>query len=418
MGQTIIEKVFSRKVGRTVAAGDLVVAPVDFLMGHDANAPGGIVVLQRAGLSVGIDRKKIALVIDHHVPCTNSTHATQHAAIRNFAQENDIPLYDIGSGIGHILMVEQGHALPGQIAIAVDSHATTCGAVNAAGVGVGSTEMAALMATGKLWFKVPKSMRVNFTGRLQPGVFSKDVILQLVAMLGEAGANYHSVEYAGEALAHMSMDARFTICNMSTDMGAKTALMEVDDVARAWLAGRSKAPWEAAYADVDATYSRQINFDASALVPQLAAPHRVDNAIPVTQALGTPINQASIGTCTNGYMEDIRIAASMLKGKRVAKGVRLYVVPGTREIYRQAMREGLLEILFEAGAMILQANCTPCSRGVGHAIPGDGEVVLTTANRNFRGRLGNKNASIYLGSPATVAASAVAGVITDPREQL
>jgi len=415
LGQTIAEKVFSRKAGRPVAVGDLVVVPVDFVMAQDTKTPIAIEIIQKAGLPVRIDRQRLAFVIDHRIPTTNELHANYHVLMRRLAQQENITLVDGGNGTGHILAPEMGKVLPGQIVVGTDSHSTTYGALNTVGVAIGSSELVALLTTGKLWFKVPRSMRINLSGRLQPGVFSKDVILHLVGLLGEAGANYHAVEYTGEAISHMSMDARFTISNMSTDMGAKAAIMEADEVTRNWLKGRTTVPWEAVSPDPDATYARKIEVDTSHLVPMVAAPHKVDNVIPVTEAAGTRINQAAVSTCTNGRLEDLRIAASILKGKRVAAGVRFYVGPGSREIYRRAMQEGILETLFEAGAIILAPGCAPCSTGIRQAMLGDGEVTIQASNRNFRGRMGNKNAFIYLASPATVAASALEGVIADPR---
>jgi len=416
VGQTIAEKIFSQKAGRPVAAGEIVVIPVDVVMAQDTKTPIALDVLQRSQLPVRIDRKRISFVIDHRVPSTSELHSNYHAAMRRVAEQEDIPLVDAGSGTGHIVVPEMGRVLPGHVAVGTDSHATTYGALNALGIAIGSTELVSLLATGKLWFKVPQSMQVTLAGRLQAGVFSKDLILHVVGLFGEAGANYHCVEFAGEALSHMSMDARFTISNQSTDMGAKAAIMEADAVTREWLEGRSSELWEPVSPDADATYTRRLGIDASSLEPVVSAPHRVDNVIPVTQALGTRINQAAVSTCTNGRLEDLQIVAGILKGKQVAKGVRFFVAAGSREIHRQAMRQGILETLFEAGVMILAPGCAPCSTGLRQAILGDGEVTIQASNRNFRGRMGSKNASIYLASPATVAASALKGYIADPRE--
>lgn len=415
-GKTIVEKIFAAKAGREVEAGDLVVVPVDFAMGQDTKTPLAIEILRQSGLPVRIDRQRIALVIDHRVPPKAEIHANQHMAMRRFADEEGMLLYDAGSGIGHLLALEEGHIWPGYLAVGTDSHSTTYGAINAAGIAVGSSEMAAILATGRLWFRVPATIRVELSGSLLPGVYAKDVILHLIGRFGEAGANYHAVEYAGSGVAAMSMDGRFTLCNMTTDMGGKTAIMEVDQVTRDWLASRVDDAWEPISPDPDARYAQQHTIDVSALLPQVAVPHSVERVAPVTEVVGTRINQASIGSCANSRFEDLQVAANIVAGKRVARGVRFYVAAGSREVYRRAMREGVLEVLSGAGVMILPPSCATCAGGVASAIPGDGEVAISAANRNFRGRLGNKKSFIYLASPATVAASAIEGVIADPRE--
>ena len=337
--------------------------------------------------------------------------------MRSFARETGCKLYDVGEGVCHQLMLETGRIGPGSLVVGADSHTCTYGALNAFSTGVGSTDLAAALISGKMWFKVPETIKFVCNGKLPPGVYSKDLILFLIGQVTADGATYLSAEYTGEAIRAMSIEARFTVANMAIEMGAKAGLMEADEKTFDWVKRFGGSGFEAVAADADAVYARVLEYDVSALEPQLAKPHRVDNVAPLSELAGTPIHQAVIGTCTNGRLEDLRIAAEILKGRKVSPDVRFIIAPASREIYVQAMREGLLETLVLAGGAVVTPGCGPCV-GTHNGVPSDGETVISTANRNFKGRMGNRNAEIYLGSPATVMASAITGKITDPREFL
>lgn len=414
MGKTIAEKIFSEHSGKDVRAGDLVIANVDFIMGQDGTAPLAINSFQEMGGEKVFDPSKIAFVIDHSAPSPNEGVSSLHKLMREFASKQGILLYDIGNGVCHQLIPEQGHVLPGDLVIGADSHTCTYGAINAFSTGVGSTDLAAGIISGKLWFKVPETIKFLCEGVLPPGVFSKDLILFLIGDIGADGATYLAAEYGGEAISAMEVEERFTIANMAIEMGAKAGLMEFDEKVKKWITGRSERQPRPVFADPDATYLEIRKYDVSRLEPQIACPHTVDNVSPVREVEGLPIQQAFIGTCTNGRINDLRIAAKILAGKKVASGVRLIVAPSSRRVFLEAMKEGIIQVLVEAGAAIVTPGCGPCV-GTHNGVPSDGEVVLSTANRNFKGRMGNSKAFIYLASPATVAASAVAGRVADPR---
>jgi len=414
MGKTIAEKIFSEHAGKDVKAGDLVIADVDFIMGQDGTAPLAINSFQEMGGKKVFDTSKIAFVIDHSAPSPNEGVSSLHKLMREFASKHGILLYDIGDGVCHQLIPEQGHVLPGDLVIGADSHTCTYGALNAFSTGVGSTDLAAGIISGKLWFKVPETIKFICEGVLPPGVFSKDLILYLIGDIGADGATYLAAEYCGEAISALEMEERFTIANMAIEMGAKAGLMEFDEKVRKWVSGRSKREVRPVFADPDANYVEIRKYDVSCLEPQVACPHTVDNVSPIKEVEGLPIQQAFIGTCTNGRLSDLRIAAKILAGKKVAPGVRLIVAPSSRKVYLEAMKEGIIQALVEAGAAVVTPGCGPCV-GTHNGVPSDGEVVISTANRNFKGRMGNSKAFIYLASPATVAASAIAGKITDPR---
>ena len=328
-------------------------------------------------------------------------------------------MYDIGEGVCHQLVPEKGHVGPGSLVIGADSHTCTYGALNAFATGVGSTDLAAALISGKMWFKVPESIRFVCRGRLPAGVYSKDLILYLIGQVTADGATYMAAEYTGEAIAALSVDARFTIANMAIEMGAKAGLMEADDKVWDWVREHrvpsGRGSFEAVSPDPEAVYARVLEYDVSGLEPQVAKPHQVDNVAPVGEVAGIAIQQAVLGTCTNGRLEDLRIAAGILKGRRVHPEVRFIVAPASRRIFLEAMDEGIIQELVRSGAAVVTPGCGPCV-GTHNGIPADGENVISTANRNFKGRMGNSNAFIYLASPATVAASALAGAIADPRE--
>jgi len=417
MGGTISEKIFSNHAGREVRAGELVVVEVDFMMGQDGTSPLAIKAFREIGGEKVLDPSRVAMVIDHSAPSPLEGVSNLHAMMRSFAAEQGIGLYDVGWGVCHCLLPEQGHVAPGDIVIGADSHTTTYGAINAFSTGVGSTDLAAAMLTGKLWFKVPSTLRLELRGKLATGVYSKDVALFLAGRLTADGATYLAVEYGGEVIESLSVEARFTISNLAVEMGAKAGLMEADSKTLRWLEGRLSRPFEPVSPDPDAVYQEVREFDLSDLTPQVAEPHRVDQVKPVEELEGTPIQQAVIGTCTNGRLEDLEVAARILAGRRVSPEVRLIVAPASRQVLMEAMAKGVAQRLIEAGAAFVTPGCGPCV-GTHNGVPADGERVISTANRNFKGRMGNANAFIYLASPATVAASAVAGKITDPRRML
>ncbi|MGR6835494.1 3-isopropylmalate dehydratase large subunit [Syntrophomonas erecta] len=415
MGKTIAEKILSNKSGQDVKANDIVVANLDFVMGQDGTSPLAIKAFtEMQGVKV-FDPTKVAMVIDHSAPSPLQGVSELHHQMRTFASQQGIRLYDIGDGVCHQLVPEQGHVVSGDLVIGADSHTCTYGAINAFSTGVGSTDLAAGIISGKLWFKVPETFKFVVNGKLPVGVYSKDLILYLIGDVTADGATYMAAEYVGEAIADLSIEARFTISNMAIEMGAKCGLMEADDRTEEWVKQHSKREFQPVKADQDAVYAQVKEYDVSQLEPQVACPHTVDNVSPVSQVAGTPIQQGVIGTCTNGRMEDLRIAARLLKGRKIAKGTRLVVAPASRSIFLQAIREGLIEVFVEAGAAVVTPGCGPCV-GTHNGVPSDGENVISTANRNFKGRMGNNKAFIYLGSPATVAASIIAGQITDPRE--
>jgi 3-isopropylmalate/(R)-2-methylmalate dehydratase large subunit len=416
MGFTIAEKILGSHAGTgPVRAGDVVVAGVDFAMLHDARASNALKRIGELGAAALPYAGRAAFVLDHYSPPPHPEAANVHREMRAFAQRHGVVLYDIGDGICHQVLPEGGHFTCGDLVAGTDTHSTTYGAFNAFGTGVEGTDLAAVLMTGRLWFRVPETIRVELKGRLQPGVWAKDVTLHMLGRLGAEGANYRAIEYAGSAVAAMEMDDRMTLANHAAELGAKAALLEADAKTLAWLAARGAREPKPVTADPDARYCERIGIDAGALPPQVARRHRVDDVVAAPEVEGQRIHYALIGTCTNGRLDDIRQAAAILKGRRVARGVRMIVTPASRNVYLQAAREGLIEALTQAGASVEAAGCGTCVNITGHLVTGDGDVVITSANRNFRGRLGNPNSEIFIGSAATVAASALTGFITDPR---
>jgi 3-isopropylmalate/(R)-2-methylmalate dehydratase large subunit len=415
VGKTIAEKIFSAHA-REARAGDLVVADIDLAMAHDNHTPTVIQQIEAMGREV-FDPDKVIFVNDHFSPAPNEMAASAHRRIREFCRERRIRLYDVGEGICHQILPEQGHILPGSLVVGTDSHTCTYGALNCFATGIGSTEMSAALVSGQLWFKVPESVRVTLHGHLAPGVFAKDLVLHICKVIGEEGANYRSLEYHGEALKGLSIDGRITLSNMAVEMGAKAGLMEADDVAIGWLRERVSKPISPVFADADARYERSVELDVSEIEPQVAVPHEVDHVEPLSQVLGTKIDYAFLGSCTNGKYEDLEVAAHILRGRNIHHGIRLLVAPASRLVAMRAMREGIIGVLLEAGAALLTSGCGPCP-GLQGGVPGNGETVISTMNRNYKGRMGNPNASIYLASPAVVAATALEGKIADPRKYL
>ena len=415
MGKTIAEKILSQKSNQDAKAGDIVIADLDFVMGQDGTSPLAIRVYREMKGKRVFDPDRVAMVIDHSAPSPVEGVSALHKQMREFAQEQKIHFYDIGDGVCHQLLPEKGHVVPGQLVIGADSHTCTYGAINVFSTGVGSTDLAAGMISGKLWFKVPETIRLVLNGKLAAGVYSKDLIIFLAGQLTADGATYMSLEFSGEVIDELSVEARFTISNMAVELGAKCGLMEADQKTESWVKQHSTLSYQPVFADQDANYTYVKEYDLSNLEPQVALPHTVDNVAPISKVAGTKIEQGVIGTCTNGRLEDLRIAAGILKGKKIAANTRLIVAPASRATFIAAMREGLIEVLVEAGAAVVTPGCGPCV-GTHNGVPSDGENVISTANRNFKGRMGNNKASIFLASPATVAASMLRGSITDPRE--
>ena len=420
MGHTLAEKILgSHAGGKPVKAGEIVVADVDFSMIHDARAGNALKMIEklragRADFQLPHVRRT-ALVLDHYSPPPNMEAANTHVAMRAFSEQYGSPLYDVGDGICHQVLPEGGHLTCGDLVVGTDTHSTTYGAFNAFGTGVEGTDVSAVMLTGKLWFRVPETIRIELRGALQPGVWAKDVTLTMLKRLGAEGANYRALEYVGEGVSSMDIDDRMTLSNHAAELGAKAAILEADDKTLSWLKAHGAGEPKPVKADPDANYVERIVIDTANLAPQVARQHNIDDVVSVPEVAGQKIHVALIGTCTNGRLDDIRQAAAILKGKTLAKGVRMIVTPASRAIYLAAMREGLFEILTAAGASVEAAGCGTCVNITGHYIAADGQVVISSANRNFKGRLGNPNSDIWIGSAATVAASALTGVVTDPR---
>lgn len=415
MGKTIAEKILSRKSGQDARANDIVVADLDFVMGQDGTSGLAIRAFEEMKAKQVFDPAHIAMVIDHSAPSPLQGVSALHKQMREFADQQGIFFYDIGDGVCHQLLPEQGHVVPGNLVIGADSHTCTYGAINVFSTGVGSTDLAAGLVSGKLWFKVPETFKFVLNGKLPQGVYSKDLILFLIGDVTADGATYMAAEYVGEAIDDLSVEARFTISNMAIEMGAKAGLMRADQKTIDWVRAHSKKDFSPVEADEDAHYTRIKEYDVSKLEPQVAKPHTVDNVSPISEVAGIPLQQGVIGTCTNGRIEDLRIAAGILKGHKIHKGTRLVVAPSSRQVFLQAMKEGLIETFVESGAAVVTPGCGPCV-GTHNGVPSDGENVISTANRNFKGRMGNPDAFIYLASPATVAASMIHGKISDPRE--
>ena len=418
MGMTMTQKIFARHCGaESVAAGDLINARLDLVMGSDVTAPIAIQAMETHGLDRVFNPEKIVLVMDHFAPNKDIQAARNCATCRAFAQKHGIKnFYDGGRmGIEHALLPEQGFIAPGELIIGADSHTCTYGALGAFSTGIGSTDMAGGMYAGESWFKVPKAIRVELTGKFPEFVGGKDVILTLIGMIGVDGARYMSIEFTGDAIADISIDDRFAICNMAIEAGAKNAIFPVDAVTLEYLQGRVDRPFAPAEPDSDAVYERTIRMDLSKLKPVVAAPHLPSNVKPVEEYAGLPVDQVIIGCCTNGHITDLRQAAQIMRGHRVAERVRCRIIPATPTIYLQAIEEGLLELFVRAGATVSMPTCGPCNGGhVG--VLADGERCVSTTNRNFVGRMGAKTSEVYLASPAVAAACAVAGVIVTPEE--
>jgi 3-isopropylmalate/(R)-2-methylmalate dehydratase large subunit len=416
MGLTFAEKILAKKAGlESTVPGQIVEIKPDVALSHDNTAAIKGLFEKMGGKKV-FDPKMHAIILDHATPAPTTTHAENHKTTREFVAEQGIPyFYDIGRGICHQVLVEEGLALPGEIVVGSDSHTPHAGVMGAFGTGIGRTEMASVWAIGKIWLRVPESMKIVVKGKLKDGVTSKDLSLKVIGDLGADGALYMSVEWAGEAIEEMSISQRATLPNLMAEMGAKNSYLPADDKVIDFLKGRAKRPFEAMFPDADANYTQVVEYEGESIEPMIACPHTVDNVKPLSKIKGVKIDQAFLGTCTNGRFEDLAAAAEVLKGRRLNPKTRMIVIPASSEVYMEALKAGLLEIFLEAGAVIESPGCGPCM-GNHMGAPAVGEVSISTANRNFRGRMGTKESEIYLANPAVVAASAVAGEIIHPKD--
>ena len=416
----IIEKILvNSAVKPEVTPGEIVETNIDVAMIHDLTGPLAIKSFYQIGAKKVWDNNKIVIILDHLVPASSVISAGLHKIVRNFADEQNIKnFYDVGrGGVCHQVMPEKGYVRPGEVIVGSDSHTCTYGAFGAFATGIGSTEMAAVFATGKLWFRVPQVIKVDISGKFQKLVSAKDLTLKIVGTIGADGAIYKGLVFGGSTIEDMTIDSRMVLTNMAVEMGAKAGIIEPDQKTLDYVKTRTNRPLNPVNSDPDATYEKVVNMDISDLEPQVALPHSVDNVKSVSEVEDIEINQGFIGSCTNGRLEDLREAAKILKGKKISKSVRLIVIPASQEIYLNAINEGLINLLMNAGAIIGNPNCGPCLGG--HmGIMADGEVCISTSNRNFIGRMGSTKSYVYLASPATVAASALTGKITDPRKKL
>jgi 3-isopropylmalate/(R)-2-methylmalate dehydratase large subunit len=420
MSMTLAEKILATHASLDeVRSGQFVEVAVDVVLSNDITAPIAIREFEKLGVERVFDPARVVMVADHFAPNKDIKSAEQCLMVRQFAQAQGLPHhFDVGRmGIEHVLLPEQGLVVPGDVVVGADSHTCTYGALGAFATGMGSTDIAVAMATGRTWMRVPETVRIVYHGALQPWVGGKDLILYTIGQIGVSGARYKAIKFAGPTVDELSMAGRFTMANMAIEAGAKAGLFAVDDTTRAYVDGRASRPYRVYQADDDAAYALVIEIDASQIEPQVAFPHLPENARPVSQANGVRIDQAVIGSCTNGRLEDLRIAAQVLRGRRVYPEVRCIVIPGTQQVYLNALREGLLEAFVEAGAVVSTPTCGPCLGG--HmGVLAAGERAVSTTNRNFRGRMGHPESEVYLAGPAVAAASAVAGHIVGPEEVL
>ena len=418
MGMTMTQKILAGHAGlESVVAGQLIEADLDLVLGNDITSPVAIHEIEKMNVEGVFHKDKIALVMDHFVPNKDIKSAEHCKCVREFACKNEITNYfDVGEmGIEHALLPEKGLTVAGDVIIGADSHTCTYGALGAFSTGVGSTDMAAGMATGKAWFKVPSAIKVEVTGKLNKYVSGKDVILHLIGEIGVDGALYQSLEFVGDGIASLSMDDRFTIANMAIEAGAKNGIFPVDALAEEYMKAHSKRDYKIFEADADAEYTRTVTIDLSTLKPTVSFPHLPENTKTIDEVGDIEIDQVVIGSCTNGRFDDLKVAAEIMAGKKVKKGLRVIVIPGTQQIYLDAMEAGFIRTFIEAGAIVSTPTCGPCLGGY-MGILAEGERCVSTTNRNFVGRMGHVNSEIYLASPAVAAASALTGKISDPRE--
>jgi 3-isopropylmalate/(R)-2-methylmalate dehydratase large subunit len=418
-GKTLSEKLLSAKSGEDVRAGDYVEAEVDVAFAHDVTGPLSFGVFEDVtGPDAELaDPERTVFTIDHHAPADGVEAANNHNAVREFAEEYGAAQYDVGDGICHQVLVEEGFVRPGDLVIGADSHTTTFGGLGAFGTGVGSTDLGTALATGELWFRVPETIRFEVEGDLPDGVYAKDLILKFIGDVGFDGATYMTAEYAGSGVEALPVHERLVLTNMAIEMGGKAGVVEPDERTARFLeaqTGEAVAVPDYLYSDDDADYAAVHRYEAGSIAPQVAKPANPENAVPVGEVEGTPVDQLFVGTCTNGRFEDIRVVADVIEGEELAPGVRMVVVPASGEAYQRMLDSGVLATFVDAGAIVQSAGCGPCF-GTHQGVLGDGDVCLATANRNFPGREGSMDSSVYLASPATVGASALYGEITDPR---
>ena len=418
MGKTFTEKILALKSGKkSTVAGEIVTVSPDIVLSHDNTA-----AISKKFKQIGVKTVKypgkIVVPLDHCVPAASEKYASNHKIIREFVKEQAIEnFYDINTGVCHQILPEKGHVLPGTLILGADSHTTTYGAFGAFSAGIGRSEVASIWATDKIWLKVPETIKINIKGKIPLGVYPKDIILYIIGNLGADGVLYKAVEFSGNVVKEMSISGRMTLCNMAVEMGAKNGYIEPDEKTVQWLSSRTGEKYEIIKSDSDANFEKVINFEVDKLQPQIACPHTVDNVKSVSEVKGIKIDQALIGTCTNGRIEDLKIASEVLKGRKISKNTRLLVFPASMEVYAEAMELGIFQELVKSGAVIMNPGCGPCL-GAHEGVLAPGEICLSTANRNFKGRMGCKEAEVYLASPATVAASALCGEITDIRGYL
>ncbi|MBO5063670.1 MAG: 3-isopropylmalate dehydratase large subunit [Campylobacter sp.] len=420
MKQTITEKIFSEHVGKKVSAGQIVESNIDMVIGNDITTPISIKAFKESGAKKLANPNGFAIVMDHYIPAKDIMSANQAKISRDFAYEHDLPNFfdEKDMGIEHALMPEKGLVVPGDVIIGADSHTCTHGAIGAFSTGMGSTDLAYAMITGKNWFKVPPTIKVEFIGKPGDHIYGKDLILEVIRMIGVDGALYKALEFTGDAMAYLDMDSRFSLCNMAIEAGGKSGIIAVDDITKEFLSKVNlRSEPKLHYSDEGANYDQIITIDVSKLEPVIAYPYLPSNGKSVSQAVkdDIKIDQAFIGSCTNGRLSDLRIAAQILKGKRVAKHTRLIITPATQKIALQAQKEGLMDIFVEAGAVVSNPTCGACLGGY-MGILGAGERCISTTNRNFVGRMGDRTSEVYLANSAVAAASAIAGKIVDPRD--
>jgi 3-isopropylmalate/(R)-2-methylmalate dehydratase large subunit len=416
MSMTMAEKILANAAGiDETEAGEIVMANIDVAMTHDLTGPLSVDSFKKIGVRRVWDPDKIVVIFDHQVPADSLEAAQNHIILRKFVEEQGIKnFYDVQEGVCHQVLPEKGHVVPGEVVVGTDSHTCTHGALGAFATGIGSTDMAMVFSTGKLWFKVPETIKFEIEGTLGSQIYSKDVVLNIIGKIGADGATYSACEFGGSTTRKMSISERMALCNMAIEMGGKTGLVEPDDKTLKYVKERSNKIYEVFKTDEDAESLKTMYIDVNDLEPQVACPHNVDNVKTVSEVEGTHIDQVFLGSCTNGRLEDLRVAAKIIKGKKVADKVRLLVIPASREVYRQALDEGLMNIFVDAGALVCNPCCGPCLGGhIG--LLGPGEVSLSTSNRNFQGRQGSPEAEVYLSSAAVAAVSAIKGEITDPR---
>jgi homoaconitate hydratase family protein len=414
LGKTFSEKMLGAKAGKRVKAGEIVFVSPDYILSHD-NSAAIIKEFRKLGLKKVKNPQKIVIVLDHVVPASTEKYALNHKIIREFVQEQNIPhFFDVQNGICHQVFSENGFAMPGKLILGADSHTTSYGAFGAFSAGIGRSEAASVWATDEIWLRVPQTIRIEIEGTLSPMVYAKDVILKIIGEEGADRANYQSIEFTGQVVRDFTLASRLVLTNMAAEMGAKNGYVFPDEKTLSWLETTAKDKFEIVTSDSDADYAAVLKVDMTSLEPQVSCPNTVDNVRKVSELEGVSFHQAVIGTCTNGRLEDFKAAAQILKGRKVHPALRVLIIPASRKEYLLALKEGVLEVFVDSGCLILNPGCGPCL-GAHQGVLAPGEIALSTANRNFRGRMGSRDSEIYLASPATVAASALQGRITDPR---